>query len=142
MRDDEKKAAGSMTIQEARLWDGELAIELWYPDVEDSDVKKIRIGLMDVRAADDIRVSYDKKRDGWKIEQASIFEWEGDEERNEDWQEVAFIKAWKRKDERDELIKIKLRDGMIIDDITTSRGKVKKVSDVYIDGEKAEILKK
>ena len=98
------KAFDTMTFQEARLYNKELAIDLWYPDTPTADVKKIIIGLMDVRAADDIRVSYDKKRDGWKIEQASIFEWESDDtEFDQDWQEVAFIEAWKRKDERDKL---------------------------------------
>jgi len=98
-----KKAADTMTIQEARLYNGELHIDLWYPDVEAADVKMLTIGLMDVRASDDIRISYDKKRDGWKIEQASIFEWDFDDEIcDPDWQEVAFIEAWKRKDERDE----------------------------------------
>jgi len=69
MRDDEKKAAGSMTIQ---------------------GVRKVRIEPMDARVAGGILVSYDEKRGGWVIEQ------DGDDEK-----EVAFIKAWKRKDERD-----------------------------------------
>lgn len=101
-----KKAGETMTIQEAKLYNGELHIDLWYPDTKDSDVKKIRIGLMDVRAADDIRISYDKKRDGWVVEQASIFRWTFDDKKcDEDWQEVAFIQAWKRKDEREERMK-------------------------------------
>ena len=53
--------------------------------------------MMDVRASDDIRVSYDFERDGWKIEQASRFSFEISEPFNEDWQEVAFIQAWGRK---------------------------------------------
>lgn len=79
----------------------ELHFDLWYPDAPDSDVHKISIGLMDVRAADDIRISYDKDRDGWKIEQASIFEWDADDKIcDPDWQEVAFVKAWGRKKEK------------------------------------------
>jgi len=75
----------------------ELHIDLCYPDVKDTEIKKIVVGLVDVRAADDIRISYDKKRDGWKIEQASTFEWDGDDEIcDPDWQEVAFIEAWGR----------------------------------------------
>ncbi|MBW2106964.1 MAG: hypothetical protein JRI26_13340 [Deltaproteobacteria bacterium] len=66
-----KKAADTMTIQEAGLYNRELHIDLWYPDVETADVKMLTIGLMDVRASDDIRISYDKKRDGWKIEKLS-----------------------------------------------------------------------
>ena len=58
------------------------------------------MSLTDVRAADDIRISYDYDRDGWVIEQASIFEWDGDDEEcDEDWQEVAFVKAWARSPE-------------------------------------------
>ncbi len=74
----------------------ELHIDLLYPDV-DGHINKFVIGLTDVRAADDIRISYDKKRDGWKIEQASIFSWKGDDPVcDPDWQEVAFVKAWAR----------------------------------------------
>jgi hypothetical protein len=78
----------------------ELHIDLWYPGVPDTTIKKFVIGLVDVRAADDIRISYDKARDGWKIEQASIFEWDADDEVcDPDWQEVAFIQAWGRERE-------------------------------------------
>ena len=47
-------------------------IDLWYPRL-DENVKEIEIGLMDVRAADGILVSYDFERDGWVIKQASTF---------------------------------------------------------------------
>ena len=91
------KDTAKTILKEARQYGDELHIDLWYPDVPDSDVKKIVIGLMDIRAADDIRVSYDKQRDGWKIEQASTFEWEGDDEIcDPDWQEVPFVQAWAR----------------------------------------------
>lgn len=70
-------------------------VELWYP--RNSWPNRIQVGLTDVRAADDIRISYDFARDGWKIEQASIFEWSVDDKiMDEDWQEVAFIQAWAR----------------------------------------------
>lgn len=55
----------------------------------------IEIDLYDVRAADSIRIQYDFERDGYVILQASIFEPE-DDEMDEDWQEVAFIRAWAR----------------------------------------------
>lgn len=72
-----------------------LSVELYYP--RNSPVKIVEIGLTDVRAADSIRVKYDFERDGWVIEQASIFEWEGDDDELEaDWQEVAFVEAWGR----------------------------------------------
>lgn len=72
-------------------------IDLWYPTVEPNP-KFVEVGLMDVRAADSIRISYDFERDGWKIEQASTFEWEADDPKlgDPDWQEVAFIQAWGR----------------------------------------------
>lgn len=84
-------------LKEAKQYGDALHIDLWYPRVEDNPIKKIVVGLMDVRAADDIRISYDFERDGWKIEQASTFEWSGDDDVcDPDWQEVAFIKAWAR----------------------------------------------
>ena len=84
-------------LSEARQCGDELHIDLWYPDTPDSEVKKIVVGLMDVRAADSISISYDKGRDGWKIEQASAFQWEADDKVcDPDWQEVAFIQAWAR----------------------------------------------
>jgi len=91
------KDTAKMMLSEAHQYKDELHINLWYPDVPDSDVRKIVVGLMDVRATDDIRISYDKDRDGWKIEQASIFEWEADNDVcDPDWQEVAFVQAWGR----------------------------------------------
>jgi len=74
-------------------------IDLWYPRIEEN-VKEIEIGLMDVRAADSILVSYDFERDGWVVKQASTFQWEiSDAILDPDWQEVAFIQAWGRKKE-------------------------------------------
>ena len=89
-------------LQEALVCGEELHIDLWYPDVPDATIKKFVIGLMDVRAADDIRVSYDKARDGWKIEQASTFSWDSDDTIcDPDWQEVAFVQAWGRYEQTD-----------------------------------------
>lgn len=71
-------------------------VGLLYPRTEGS-ASAIEVSLCDVRAADSIRVSYDFERDGWKIEQASVFEWEPDDEVcDPDWQEVAFVQAWAR----------------------------------------------
>lgn len=41
-------------------------VDLHYPRVEGND-QAIEINLMDVRAADNIRVTYDHDRDGWVI---------------------------------------------------------------------------
>lgn len=70
-------------------------VKLFYPRC-DGNADTIRIGLSDVRAADDILVTYDFERDGWVIKQGSRFEWGADEVVDEDWQEVAFIQAWGR----------------------------------------------
>jgi len=84
-------------LDDAIQYDDELHINMWYPDVPSTQIRKFVIGLIDVRAADSIRVSYDKKRDGWKIEQASTFTWDVDDDIcDPDWQEVAFISAWQR----------------------------------------------
>jgi hypothetical protein len=65
-----------------------------------SQIKTIEVGLEDVRAADSIQISYDFVRDGYSIKQASTFRWDiNDKECDEDWQEVAFIQAWARKQE-------------------------------------------
>jgi hypothetical protein len=88
-------------LENAKVNGDTLLIDLWYPRNDDFEVKQIQIGLMDVRAADDIRVSYDFDRNGWVIQQASVFEWEPDDtERDEGWTEVAFVKAWSQQQDR------------------------------------------
>ena len=79
-------------------------IELSYPRCKDQ-AKYIKVDLMDVRAADGIRISYDFDRDGWVIEQASNFAWKGlsMEECDRDWKEVAFVQAWGREQEGNKL---------------------------------------
>ena len=70
-------------------------IDIEYPRLEDADYEAVIVGLMDVRAADAVRVRYDFDRDGWIIEQATWFEWRSDdEEMDEGWQEAAFCPAW------------------------------------------------
>ena len=79
-----------------RRYGDEMVIPLHYPDAP-GNVKRFVIDLGDVRAADGIRIGYDKERDGWVIEQASTFSWESDDgECDPDWQEVAFVEAWAR----------------------------------------------
>ena len=90
-----------IVFQQAAIYGDEAHIDLWYPDVPGQRVRRFVIGLMDVRAADSIRVSYDKERDGWVIEQASKFEWDADDDVcDPDWQEVAFVRAWARQVDR------------------------------------------
>lgn len=77
---------------------GHADVEFWYPGREKPLF--LEVGLTHVRAADNIRISYDLDRDGWKIEQASTFEWGADDTvRDPEWQEVAFVQAWARQKE-------------------------------------------
>lgn len=89
-------------VDEAQCFNGALDIDIWYP--RSSTVKAIQVGLMDVRAADSIRLEYDFDRDGWIVKQAQVFEWEeNDSVCDPQWKEVAFVRAWAsdtgRKDE-------------------------------------------
>lgn len=72
---------------------GEGYIDLIYPRSNPVTMRSVEIGLEDVRAADSIRVSYDFDRDGWVIQQNATLE---SGEMLDDWQEVAFVKAWGR----------------------------------------------
>ena len=81
----------NMILEDAMLRGDEMHIGLFYPRTEHA-VQSFVISLTDVRAADDIRVSYDFERNGWKIEQA----WNIDDpecDPDENWQEVAFLKC-------------------------------------------------
>jgi hypothetical protein len=73
----------------------DIVVDLCYPRL--NPVKAVQVGLSDVRAADNVRLWYDFERDGWVVEQASTFEWDGDDAVcDPDWQEVAFVPAWGR----------------------------------------------
>ncbi len=88
--------AQAQGITDVLVRDDTAHIDIWYPRVEGRP-SFLEVGLMDVRAADSIRVSYDFDRDGWKIEQASKFRWHiGDEVCDRDWQEVDFVQDWAR----------------------------------------------
>ena len=106
MSKEEKDCDRKRMLEEAKVYNNdELHIDLWYP--RNASIKSLVVGLMDVRAADSIRVSYDFKRDGWRIEQASRFEWEDEDDVcDHGWQEVSFIQAWGREEETDESTEI------------------------------------
>lgn len=74
--------------------DYSLEVNIWYP--RQRSIQAIQVGLVDVRATDSIRVSYDFPRNGWKIEQASKFHWAAEGPMDDDWQEVAFVESWAR----------------------------------------------
>lgn len=73
-------------------------IDIEYPRNDTALVREIVVGLVDVRAADDIRITYDFERDGWAIWQATKFEWADDDPNIGDpcWVESAFVRAWAR----------------------------------------------
>lgn len=74
-----------------------LVVDIEYPRNDEHRINTIEIGICDVRAADNIRITYDFDRDGWSIQQASTFEWNIDDSVcDQDWQEVAFVQAWAR----------------------------------------------
>jgi hypothetical protein len=71
-----------------------LEVAIYYPNAVGNNYKAVQVELCDVRAADGIRISYDFDRDGWKIEQAQVFEWDGkDVFCDPEYKEVAFVKA-------------------------------------------------
>jgi len=96
-----------MAWREAYLVGDTLCVDLWYPPrrgevAKNGAVAKIEVGITDVRAADSIQISYDFDRDGYSIKQASRFAWASEQDTDRDWQEVAFIQAWARKETDEE----------------------------------------
>ncbi len=86
----------NLVLEEASIRGKTVHLDLWYPRSE-ANVNNVILGLIDFRATDEIRISYDFERDGWKIEQQSTFSWASDDEVcDPDWQEVAFVKSWAR----------------------------------------------
>jgi hypothetical protein len=74
----------------------QIRVDLWYPrnDAPES-VQSVRVSLMDVRAANDLLITYDFDRDGYSISQPSRFRWyEGDDPNDEAPVEVSFVPAW------------------------------------------------
>jgi len=75
-------------------------INLWYPrntklPRADDQPASIRVGLMDVRAADYLIIDYDFDRDGYRVRMATVHEWEPDDPvMDPKLVEVAFIPAW------------------------------------------------
>ena len=67
--------------------------ELWYPrNPGNRDV--VHVSLIDVRAADDLIISYDFDRDGWRIGMDRTRYTPGLMEVVTENEEVAFIPAW------------------------------------------------
>lgn len=71
----------------------EIAVELSYPRLPENPTR-VRIELIDVRAADDLLIEYDFERDGWVIRQEPVVERGCFLEPAGEPQEVAFVEAW------------------------------------------------
>ena len=93
-----------MILSQARQCGDEMHLDLWYPRNETSPIKSLVIGLMDVRAADNIRVSYDFDRDGWQIEQEEVVTDNGHYRSTGKWIEVAFVLAWGQEKQINEIL--------------------------------------
>lgn len=88
-------------LSEAAIRGDTLSLDLWYPPYSDEkpnpeEPSKVEIGIVSVRAADSIRVSYDYARDGYVIEQAARFTFRDQQDNDPEWREVAFVQAWAR----------------------------------------------
>ncbi len=70
--------------------DGELEVYVYYP--RQTEAKAVVLDLMDVRAADAVRISYDFDRDGWVVQQHTSKK--DDPAFNGEWVEVYFAEAW------------------------------------------------
>lgn len=97
MSDDRLKDWMPGALREARVQnDGVLDVPLWYPG-SPGEVHTIEVGLVHVRAADAIRITYDFERDGYSIKQRATSK-EGHETydivETEEWREAAFLEAW------------------------------------------------
>ena len=92
-RHDEAKHKLQSTKDWMSICGDDICMDMVYPSYNGNE--GVRIGLMTVRAADDIRISYDFKRDGWKVEQARFHKWaSGDKVCDPCWTEVGFFEAW------------------------------------------------
>lgn len=74
-----------------------IQVGLWYPR-NANNCDEVELELVDVRAADSIRVRYDFDRDGWSILQNSFCADGVFESDRDDWQETTFVRAWARQD--------------------------------------------
>lgn len=78
-------------IDSVERFDDEIHVNLQYPRSK-GNAKSVVVGLLDVRAAEDIRISFDFERNGWKIEKPTVSEWEADDKVcDRCWVEVAFV---------------------------------------------------
>ena len=74
----------------------EHCVDLWYPRLTERTEDQptvIRVGLVDVRAADDILIDFDFDRNGYRIRMETGRDPNGEETRETQLVEVAFVPA-------------------------------------------------
>ncbi len=92
----------------AKIVDDTIYTEIWYPARKDGDeglgtVRHVEVDLVDVRASDGLRITYDFDRDGWVIQQPTKLCWSADDKSPDMcWKEVAFVQSWQLRAEQDE----------------------------------------
>lgn len=69
-------------------------VDLWYPNVQEGETSEVRVGLVSVRAADDIVIRYDFARDGWVILMERTIDRGSHTEETGILDEMAFVPAW------------------------------------------------
>ncbi len=79
----------------------ELHITLSYPRIE-GNTNTIRLELGDVRAADDLIITFDFERNGWRIGMDTTRQTTFGMDTIDQDQEVAFIPAWNERTAHDE----------------------------------------
>ena len=70
---------------------GRMVLQLWYPRTDEAQ-RHVEVELIDTRANDGLRLSFDFDRDGWAIEQP--LGGAEDEEGETIWVEVFFARGW------------------------------------------------
>lgn len=104
--EDETCKVDNIEIWNSAIEPNVLNCDIFYPKVRSvNKIDTIQIGLVDVRAADDIQIHYDYDRDGWVVRQSRDFHPKIDEHSAglaEEWFEAAFIPAWQFELEEEE----------------------------------------
>lgn len=91
-------AYGDVIPQDDAYYASTIKADLWYPR-SDGRKDKIRVGLYDVRASNDITLLFDFGRSGWVV-LSDLYDPEEDDDLKKDFpddfplHEVAFIPAW------------------------------------------------
>ena len=71
--------------------DGVIEVGVWYPR-NDGGIATVELELVDVRASDGIRVTFDFDRNGWSVKQPVTVT--DEENEYQEWIEVHFAKSY------------------------------------------------